>query len=328
MDLSGQRLVVPEQYRLNKFALHIQTQFQVPFADHALALHDKIVVELRGREALAPNLSIQQARHLQTHLGRFQRAVGFDALREVAFIEQFAGDLLEGGGKIPKIGFGDAQASRRRVPAKFPDQRRMAFADQVQRVAQMQCGDGAPGAFQLPVVRAREGDRRAMEFILEARREDADHALVPGFVEQYQAGRFDRLRTGTMVRMAHPAIDLLQRRQRAVLHLRFDAASFAVQRVQPCCDLHRGLRIVGQQAVDAQAHVVQPARRIQARPDGEAQILAGGFLRFFPRNMQQRVDARAGAPGADALQAMLHEDAVVLVQLYHIGDRSQRDQIE
>src|SRR5574340_1209463 len=85
MDLFGQRLVVPEQYRLDGFSFLIQAQFQMPFADHALVLHGEVVVELRGGEALAPNLFVQQARHIEAHLGMLQRAVGLDALREVAF---------------------------------------------------------------------------------------------------------------------------------------------------------------------------------------------------------------------------------------------------
>src|SRR5574340_1417219 len=75
------------------------------------------------------------------HLGMFQRAVGFDALRQVVHTEQFAGYLFEGGRKLGKICLGDAQAGCCCVPAEFFDERWMAFADQVQRVAQMQSSD-------------------------------------------------------------------------------------------------------------------------------------------------------------------------------------------
>src|SRR5574340_190363 len=58
--LLGQRFVVPEQHRLDNPALCIEAQLEVSFADHPLVLYDEVVVELRGREALAPHLFIDR----------------------------------------------------------------------------------------------------------------------------------------------------------------------------------------------------------------------------------------------------------------------------
>ena len=107
--LFGERFVVPEQDGLDNFPLRIQAQFEMLFADHALVLHGEIVVELRCRKALTPYLYAQQARHVEIHFGMLQCAVSFDALREIVWAEQFAGDLFEGRGKIFKIGLGNTQ---------------------------------------------------------------------------------------------------------------------------------------------------------------------------------------------------------------------------
>ena len=163
MYLFGQWFVVSEQYRLDQFTLSTQTQLQMFLADHALILHDEVIAELRRREALSPHLFIQQARHFQIHFGNIQRAIGFNALRQVARTEQFAGYFFKGGDKVFKVSFGDTQAGRGSMPAEFFNQRGMAFADQIQRVAQMQSGDGTSRAFYFSVVGAREGDGRAME---------------------------------------------------------------------------------------------------------------------------------------------------------------------
>src|SRR5450759_2119217 len=142
MYLFGQHLVVSEQYRLDDFSFCTYTQFEMFSADHALILHDEVITELRGREALPPHLFIQYACHFQIHFGNIQCAIGFNALRQVARTEQFAGHLFKGGDEVFKVILSDAQTRRCSVPAEFFNQRGMALADQIQRVAQMQSADG------------------------------------------------------------------------------------------------------------------------------------------------------------------------------------------
>src|SRR5450759_5191055 len=60
----------------------------------------------------------------------------------------------------------------------------MAFADQVQCVAQMQSGDGASRALYFSIIGSRKGDGRAIEYFLETRGDDADRALIPCLIEQ------------------------------------------------------------------------------------------------------------------------------------------------
>src|SRR5450756_2134898 len=98
-----------------------------------------------------------------------------------------------------------------------------------------------------------------MKFILEARGKNADHTLMPRLIEQHETKVIGW-------------IDGLQCRLRAVLHIRFNAAPFAIECVQFCGDLHGSRRIISQQAIDAQAHVIQSARSIQTRYDAKAQV--------------------------------------------------------
>ena len=46
-----------------------------------------------------------------------------------------------------------------------------------------------------------------------------------------------------------------------------------------------------------------------------------------PAGAQQRRDARLAVAGAQALQPLRHQDAVVGVERHHVGDGAQRDQV-
>ena len=94
---------VTEQNRINVYSLFVQSQFQMFFSDYALILHDKIVTELRGREALTPYLLVQQARHFQIYFGYFQGAIGFNSLFQIVRAEQLAANLPKGGDKNCKV---------------------------------------------------------------------------------------------------------------------------------------------------------------------------------------------------------------------------------
>ena len=99
-----------------------------------------------------------------------------------------------------------------------------------------------------------------MEFVLEARGEDADHALMP-----------DPRRTAAGCSCLPDR--LLPARPAPVLHVGFDAAPFAVERVQLLRDL-RGLLLRRRSAGNSMPRPCPPAPGgIQARSDDEAQIV-------------------------------------------------------
>jgi hypothetical protein len=82
------------------------------------------------------------------------------------------------------------------------------------------------------------------------------------------------------------------------------------------------------QAFDAQRHVGQPARGVDARSERKTEVETRGARRFAPRHGEQRGHARLHAPLADALEALRHQPAVVGVELDHVGHGAQRDQVE
>ena len=120
-------------------------------ADHALRLHAEIAFEQRLGKALPPHLALQIARDVQREFARIERAIGSDGFHQRIGIEQFLRNSFEREPKIIEVFFADAQARRHRVAAEFLDQMRLAFGDQIERIAQMQPGDAASRAFEFPV---------------------------------------------------------------------------------------------------------------------------------------------------------------------------------
>ena len=86
--------------------------------------------------------------------------------------------------------------------------------------------------------------------------------------------------------------------------------------------------VVGEQAFDAERHVGQAPGGVQARPDREAEVGSARLARIAPGDREQRGDARLHAAGADPLQPVRDEAAVVAVEADDVGDGAERDQVE
>jgi hypothetical protein len=87
-------------------------------------------------------------------------------------------------------------------------------------------------------------------------------------------------------------------------------------------------RVLRQQALDPQGHLLQAPCRVEPGAGEESQVRGRGPRRLSAGHLEQGADARATAPGADALESLLHQDAVVAVQGDHIGHRPQGHQIK
>ncbi len=96
--------------------------------------------------------------------------------------------------------------------------------------------------------------------------DEAYYALVPAFVVEADATALDRW--ARVAQLAHGG-------QRFGLHARFDRAAFFVQFVQARRQLCCCLNVVGEQATDADAHVVEAAGGVEARGDAECQVGGG-----------------------------------------------------
>ena len=98
------------------------------------------------------------------------------------------------------------------MAAEALQQLRMALAHQVERIAQVQALDRSAGALERPVLAAGEDEGRPVQPVLEARGDDADHALVEVGVVDGEggvdlAGGGERTVDQALGLLAHPRLD-------------------------------------------------------------------------------------------------------------------------
>ena len=227
--------------------------------EQALVAHLETVGEHRRRKTLAPGFGFHQGCRVQVHQRRFQCAVGFYRTGERRRFDHVGHRLFKRFAKARQIVLAQRQAGGHRVAAEADDEAGLALGHEVERVAQVQAGDGAAGALEFPFVAAREGNGRAVRALLDARGHDADDALVPVRVEQRQRRRFTDVDAG-------------QLRLGFLLHALFDVAPFSVHRVELFGQRQRACEVVGDQAFDADGHVREAPGGIEARPDREAEV--------------------------------------------------------
>jgi hypothetical protein len=96
----------------------------------------------------------------------------------------------------------------------------------------------------------REHEGRAVQAVFQAARDDADHALVEGGIEQRHRGR-----------RQHAVVhEVLEQRMGLLLHAGLHLAPLAVDAVELLRKLRRARRVVGAQAFDAERHVGEDGR--------------------------------------------------------------------
>jgi hypothetical protein len=84
--------------------------------------------------------------------------------------------------------------------------------------------------------------------------------------------------------------------QRLLAHAALDVAPLAVDAVQHARQFVGARRVVGQQALDAQRHVGQPAGRVDARAEREAEVEGGGDLALRPAAVNSAASPHGMAP--------------------------------
>ena len=87
-------------------------------------------------------------------------------------------------------------------------------------------------------------------------------------------------------------------------------------------------RIIGGEATDTDAHVIQPARGVDPWPDRKPQVGGRKRCRRAARQLDQRPQARTSLPGAQAAQTRTDQRAVARIQGHEIRDGANRDQIK
>ena len=213
-DPRRQRLGVAEQDGREALARRARSvELAVAAADDPLVDDVEHVVEHRRRRSPGP-----RRRRAARRRGRAsssparERAVGFERPGELRRRQRFARDRLE---RVAKRAAGRPRRAtarprtRDRRSAAIRPGARLATRSSASR--RWKPGDRAARTLELAAAAAREDDRRAVEAVLQPRRDDADDALVPS-----------RVGTGrACTRRRRPPIGV-ERRQRLVLHRRLD----------------------------------------------------------------------------------------------------------
>src|SRR6185312_15999276 len=132
----------------------------------------------------------QLFRQREAHLRRKERAVRFDLQLQVACGQQLAQRGIESRAEALEVCLADRQAGGSGVTAEAQQQPRRTFRDEIECVAQMQGGYGAPGALQLARLSLCEGDDWPMEALADACGQNADHALMPARIIERETIRF------------------------------------------------------------------------------------------------------------------------------------------
>ena len=182
-------------------------------------------------------------------------------------------------------------------------------------LAEIDAEDGTARAGADAAGLERDGKGRAVEALLETRREQTDHARMP-------------VRRG---RHHHRALFLDAERGaglglRLLQHRHLHRAPLAVEAVELGGDASGLDRIVGAKQQRAEIGAADAAAGVDARPEQEAQVKRLGRPRQ-PRHVHQRGEADVVA-AAQRQKSLGDEGAVEALERHHIGDGAERDNVE
>ena len=211
-------------------------------------------VEAGLGKCLAPGPAVaQRLRGLERDLVARELAIGLDAIRRDRRIAPARHFLVEGAREGIEVALFERQARGHGMSAEAADELGVTRRDAIEHVADVNARHRARRAAQRAIAVARERDDRTAHAILDATRDQSHDALVP--VRHRTGTRRDASghRSGSR-RTAHG-------RQRRALHARFDLAALDIERIETRGERQRfGIR-VGQQATNADRHVIESARR-------------------------------------------------------------------
>ncbi len=245
---------------VHRLALVFEFEGQVFLTHQPLRDHFDLFAERWCRKTLAPDLFVQHVHQLDSAVLGFERSIGIKATGECGSVQPLLRYFVQALLEVVKIFLCDGAARRHGVAAKAQQHARVALGHQIQRVAQVEAWDGAARAFELVLLARRGAGRKhkrgAVQFVLDARGHDADHAFMKVGVEHTNGGR----RFFVFVKQRFSDGKGL------LAHAAFNLAALAVDAVQHLGQFVTARDVVGQQALNAQRHVGQAAGRVDARP--------------------------------------------------------------
>ena len=206
-------------------------------------------------------------------------------------------------------------------PPKLADELGVARGDRIEHIADVHARDRACRAAQGGIIGQRKGNHRAAQPVLDAAGDQAHHALVPALIEQAprRCARAPRAAGRAGERTAACA---------SVCIFASMLAALLVQLIQARGQRRASSASSVEQAVDADAHVIDAAGGIQARGHPEGEVRGGevrlGACRAAPA--AHGCPARSVRRGCAAVPGDQH--AVVGIERHDIGDRAQCHQVE
>ena len=289
--------------------------------EHFPLRHRENTVKQRLLEALAPGAGRAQ----RPRVRRIKLMLGQLTITEQLRLQLVRGQLarrlgLEGLGKGLQMRLLKTQAGRHRVPAEFFDQARMGGIDRGQGIADMETSNRARRAAQQRAAGfgRGKGNGRPVQPVLDLRGHQADHPRMPVRIEQ----------TGGNRGLADAGLGACHRGLGLVGHLLLDGTALAVDALQGLRDLLRLDGIIGEQQLDAQRHVLQPAGGVDPRRQCKTDIAGRELVRLAPAGGDQGLQADAALAGAQTAQASRHQGAVVGIQRHQIGHGAHRHQVQ
>ena len=184
-----------------------------------------------------------------------------------------------------------------------------------ERAVEVEARDRASRA--LPrVLRARDEDDRPVEALGEARRDDADHALVPVLAPEDVA-------TPPPLRLGHGVHDLDRLPQDPVL----DRLTIAIELLERVGVTTRLVGVLGEDELERDVRTTEPAGGVDPRSQPEADGAGVDGGRIDVRAPHERLQPRTRRRGEDP-KARGCERAVLVHERDDVGDRGQRDEVE
>ncbi|MNE28376.1 hypothetical protein D3C80_1218140 [compost metagenome] len=124
------------------------------------------------------------------------------------------------------------------------------------------------------------------------------------------------------------ALEFVAQLQSFNLHALFNLTPCQIERIKIVSQHTRLRDVITQQQGHADRHIIQPPGGVEPRPQRKAEIVGRQLTCITISHFQQRPDARPAFTGADAVQALVHQNAVVGVEWHHVRHRTERDQIQ
>src|SRR5215217_3744666 len=112
-----------------------------------------------------------------------------------------------------------------------------------------------------------------------------------------------------------PAGQLIrQHGARAILHVRLDLLTFAVERIELMSNFQSTGFVVRDEALNAERHILKPSRSIQSWAQRKTQVIGRCLAEIPLGNPQKSINPCAAVSVANTSQSLMYEDPIVIIE--------------